>query len=125
MDSRHALRTIPGVTGVGSLIATALILVLLLGLFDSVNYADEGLVISSVCSVGYATGAAIYRHRSRRVTLGFVAGMVEWATVFLGLSTMNRGILGSSLISLAPAGLMLLGAWYFGSDSRRVHEPDR
>lgn len=65
-----------GLSEIRSLIATALIMVLFLGLFDSVNYADEGLVISSICSVGYATGTVIYRHRSPRVALEFVAGMV-------------------------------------------------
>ncbi|WP_138005513.1 hypothetical protein [Halalkalirubrum salinum] len=125
MDSRHVLRTIPGITGVWSLITAVFILILLFGPFDVSDYANAGLVISSICSVGFAAGAAIYRQRSRRVALGFVAGMVGWATVFLGLSTMNRGILGSSLISLVPAGLMLLGAWYFGPDTRRVHKLDR
>ena len=118
------LRTIPGAIGVGSLITAVLVLVLLLGPFDAVDYANGGLVISSICSVGYAAGAVIYRQRNRRGALGFVAGMVGWATVVLGLSTMNRGILGSTLVSLVPAGLMLLGAWYFGPDARRVHGAD-
>jgi hypothetical protein len=118
------LRTIPGITGVWSLITAVFILILFFGPFDVIDYANGGLVISSICSVGFAAGVAIYRQRSRRVALGFVAGMVGWATVFLGLSTMNRGILGSSLVSLVPAGLMLLGAWYFGPDTRRVHQPD-
>ena len=124
LDPRHVQRTIPGVFGVGSLIATVLIPLLLFGPADTVDYTNDGLVISSICSVGYATGAVVYRQRSRRAALGFVAGMVGWATVFLRLSTMNRGILGSSLVSLVPAGLMLLGAWYFGPDARRVHRAD-
>lgn len=125
MDSRHVLRTAPGVIGVESIIAAVLILVLLPDPYDAVEYVNSGLVISSICSVGYTAGAVIYRRRSRRGALGFVAGMVGWATVFLGLSTTNRGILGSSLISLVPAALMLLGVWYFGPDARRVHEADR
>lgn len=69
-------RTVPGVIGVGSLIATVLISALLLGPVDVVDYTNSGLVISSICSVGYAVGAVIYRQRSRRGALGFVAGMV-------------------------------------------------
>lgn len=125
MNSRHVQRTIPGVFGVGSLVATVLIPFFLFGPVNSVNYTNDGLVISSICSIGYAIGAVVYRQRSRRAALGFVAGMVGWATVFLGISSMNRGILGSSLISLAPAGLMLLGVWYSGPDAIRDHEPDR
>ena len=87
------LRTIPGVIGVGSLIAAVLVLILLLGPFDVAGYANGGLVIGSICSVGYAAGAVTYQRRSRRGALGFGADMIGWATVHLGLSTMNRGIL--------------------------------
>jgi hypothetical protein len=31
---------------------------------------------------------------------------------------MNRAIIGSSLVSLVPAGLMLLGVWYYNPDTR-------
>lgn len=124
MASRHVLRTIPGLIGIVSLIAAAFILVILLNPSIPIDYVDEALAISSVGSVGHAAGAAMYRQRSRRAALGFVAGMIGWASVFLGLSTMNRGILGSSLISLVPAGLMLLGVWFSDPVARRVQEPD-
>lgn len=92
MASRHVLRTIPGLIGVVSLIATAFILVILLNPSIPIDYVDEALVIISVGSVGHAAGAAMYRQRIRRVALGIVAGMIGWASVFLGLSTMNREI---------------------------------
>jgi hypothetical protein len=122
MTTRRVLRTIPGLIGVWSLLTAVLILSLLFAPVSPGDYSNGGLVISSLCSIGYAIGAAVYRQRSRRAALGFTAGMIGWATVFLGLSTMNRGILGSSLVSLVPAGLMLLGAWYFGPDARNVSE---
>lgn len=125
MTTRRVLRTIPGLIGVWSLLTAVLILGLLFTPVNPGDYTNEGLVISSLCSVGYAVGAAVYRQRSRRAALGFTAGIIGWATVFLWLSMMNRGILGSSLVSLMPAGLMLLGVWYFGPDDRQVQDSDR
>jgi len=124
MSTRRVLRTIPGLIGAWSLLTAVLILILLFAPVSPGDYVNGGLVIGSLCSVGYAVGAAVYRQRSRQAALGFTAGMIGWATVFLGLSIMNRGILGSSLVSLVPAGLMLLGVWYFGPDGRQVQDSD-
>lgn len=117
-DTQRVLRVLPIIAGVWSLITAVLVLVLLSGPVSTFEYVNRGLVISGMCSVGFAAGAVMYRRPNRRAALGFVTGMIGWATVFLGLSMMNHGILGSSLVSLVPAGLMLLGTWYFDSDGR-------
>lgn len=124
-DSRYVLRTVPGVIGAGTLVAAAVVAILYLDPANSMDYADEGVIISSICSFGNAIGVLIYRRQNRRAALGFIIGMIGWATVFLGLAMMNRDIIGSSLISLVPAGLMLLGAWYFSPDGRQVYDAER
>ena len=106
-----------GIIGGGTLI-TGLAISLLFFASVKPNYSEIWLILSGVCSLGYATGGIIYRHRNRRAALGFTAGIVGWATVFLGISMMNRGIIGSSLVSLVPAGLMLLGVWYDNPDTQ-------
>jgi hypothetical protein len=114
---QHIPTAVPGIIGGVTLLTAVAISVLF---FSSVEpiYSEPWLVLSGVCSLGYAAGAGVYRHQNRRAVLGFVTGMVGWATVFLGLSAMNRGIIGSSLVSLVPAGLMLLGVWYYNPVTR-------
>jgi hypothetical protein len=114
---KHIPTAVLGIIGGATLVIGVAISVLF---FRSVepNYSEPWLILSGVCSLGYAAGAMMYRHRNRRAALGFVAGMVGWATVFLGVATLNRGIIGSSLVSLVPAGLMLLGVWYYNPDTR-------
>lgn len=125
LNSQFVVRTAPGFIGAGTLVATAIVLMLYLGPTTGIAFVDEGLVISSVCSLGNAIGVLIYRRQNRRAALGFVLSMIGWATVFLGIAMMNRGILGGSLVSLVPAGLMLLGAWYFGSDAHEGYNTGR
>lgn len=76
MDSRHVLRTIPGIVGPWSLITAVLVLVQFLGPFDAVDYAMGRSVISSICNDGIASGTAIYQEWRSRVALDFVADMV-------------------------------------------------
>lgn len=125
INTQRVWKVLPVIAGVWSLITAVLVLVLLSGPISTIEYVDRGLVISGMCSVAFAAGAVVYHRQNRRAALGFVAGMIGWATVFLGLSMMNRGILGSSLVSLVPAGLMLLGTWYFDSESRQIQDSDR
>lgn len=47
MWAPDVVRAVPGVIGVGSLIGGVVVLVLLLGPFDAVDYASVGLVSSS------------------------------------------------------------------------------
>lgn len=113
---RQISTTVLGIIGGGTLTIGIAIVFLFLSSPDP-SYSVSWLILSGICSLGYAAGGIMYRHRNRRAALGFVAGMVGWATVFLGLSTMNRGIIGSSLVSLVPAGLMLVGVWYYYPDA--------
>jgi hypothetical protein len=118
MDAQKQIPTaVLGIFGGATLVNGVAISVLLLSSAEP-NYSEPWLILSGVCSLGHAAGAIIYRHRNRRAALRSVAGMIGWATVFLGVATLNRGIIGSSPVSLVPAGLMLLGVWYYNPATR-------